>query len=501
MTTHFRILSGPEFTDAEIAEAARTRTLLSMELEMSRQCNFRCTYCYVGDPPPPVGELTPDEVRDVILQAKALGARKIILLGGEPMIHPDIIGTIAWIREQDLAVELFTNGTNMTPEAANELFSRDVAVVLKFNSFDPAIQDALAGFKGAHRVIRNALGNLMAAGYPTKTARLCISSILCRQNRHEAVKLWEWARERDIEPYLERVNPMEKGACNRDKLELEPRELEKVFNEIAELDRTKFGIDWNPQPPLVGNKCLRHLFSCLVNATGDVMPCVGVTVPIGNIRDRRLGDILQDSEVVQDLRDHAKTIQGPCGSCEKAADCYGCRGTAYQTTGSYLASDPLCWHNCDRQSEILRLPTPAAPFLPQRQSACLIDRLVSLGERSAVVETVIPAGSLYALEDGRVDETVYLELIAQAIAAQNGFRLRPELRASAGGMLLGAKKLEISGFVHVGDLLRIEVRKTARFDDFGIIHGTVSHDGDVIASGEIKVYSKTLPLATKEIHS
>lgn len=499
MTTHFRILSGPEFTDVEIAAAARERRLLSMELELSRQCNFRCTYCYVGDPPPPVGELTPDEMRDVVLQAKELGARKIIMLGGEPMIHPDILGTITWIREQDLAVELFTNGTNMTPEAANELFARDVAVVLKFNSFDPAIQDSLAGFKGAHRVIRSALGNLMAAGYPTATARLCISSILCRQNRHEAVKLWEWARERDIEPYLERVNPMEKGACNREKLELEPAELEKVFREIAELDRTKFGIDWTPQPPLVGNKCLRHKFSCLVNATGDVMPCVGVTIPIGNIRDRRLGDILQDSEVVQDLRDHCKTIQGPCASCESAADCYGCRGTAYQTTGSYLASDPLCWRNCDRQSEIPRLPTAAAPFLPQHPPASLIDRLVSLGERSAVAETVIPSESPYALEDGRVDEAVYLELIAQTIAAQNGFRLRPELRAGAGGMLLGAKKLEISGSVLAGDLLRIEVRKTAGFDDFGIIHGTVSHGGDVIASGEIKVYAKPLPAPAKDV--
>ena len=87
---------------------------------------------------------------------------------------------------------------------------------------------------------------------------------------------------------------------------------------------------------------------------------------IGNIREQKLGDIISDSEVLEDLRDHRQTIKGPCSSCEKADACYGCRGSAYQLTGDYLASDPLCWRNADRQDEIARLPFPADEIIPQR---------------------------------------------------------------------------------------------------------------------------------------
>jgi MoaA/NifB/PqqE/SkfB family radical SAM enzyme len=39
------------------------------------------------------------------------------------------------------------------------------------------------------------------------------------------------------------------------------------------------------------------------------------------------------------------TFKGPCANCDLADGCYGCRGTAFQVTGDYLASDPLCWRN------------------------------------------------------------------------------------------------------------------------------------------------------------
>jgi radical SAM protein with 4Fe4S-binding SPASM domain len=101
----------------------------------------------------------------------------------------------------------------------------------------------------------------------------------------------------------------------------------------------------------LGNRCLRHKFSCLVGARGEVMPCVGVNLPIGNVRRQPLADILAASQVLKDLKNHRETIKGPCRTCDKIANCYGCRGAAYQLTGDYLASDPLCWHNARYSSD------------------------------------------------------------------------------------------------------------------------------------------------------
>jgi radical SAM protein with 4Fe4S-binding SPASM domain len=92
---------------------------------------------------------------------------------------------------------------------------------------------------------------------------------------------------------------------------------------------------------------MRHQVSCVVTASGHVMPCVGVTISLGNIREQSLAEILQQSPVIRDLKNYRQTIKGACASCDQAEVCYGCRGAAYQLTGDYLASDPTCWRTQD----------------------------------------------------------------------------------------------------------------------------------------------------------
>ena len=70
-----------EFSEKAVQEARAKNRLLSMEIEFSRLCNFRCAYCYVDDPNRNPNELTREEIKKTILQAKELGAGKIIILG------------------------------------------------------------------------------------------------------------------------------------------------------------------------------------------------------------------------------------------------------------------------------------------------------------------------------------------------------------------------------------------------------------------------------------
>ena len=77
------------FKPDEIGQTVEARGLLSMELELTDACNFNCIYCYnrgstALDPRP---ELTDAEMRGVVQQAKKLGARTVILLGGEPLLY------------------------------------------------------------------------------------------------------------------------------------------------------------------------------------------------------------------------------------------------------------------------------------------------------------------------------------------------------------------------------------------------------------------------------
>lgn len=333
-----------EFTEQEIKEAVAADRLLSMEIEFSRVCNFRCSYCYVPEKREYVGEFSRDEIKDVLLQAKELGARKIIILGGEPSIYPHLVEMIRFLKEHNLEIEIFTNGTGIDAEMAAILAEAQVRVVLKLNSRNREIQDQLAGREGAFDIIQTAFANLKQAGYPSQDLFLALSTIICQQNIGELPGMWQWLRDEGIEPYFEVITPQENAAANS-WLSVGAEQLKALFTQLSEIDQQKYGRHWEPQPPLVGNKCMRHQVSCLVTASGDVMPCVGVTIPLDNVRKNRLAHILKNSEVVNNLKNYREMIKGECRDCDKADECYGCRGAAYQLTGDYLASDPTCWRN------------------------------------------------------------------------------------------------------------------------------------------------------------
>ncbi len=333
-----------EFTDQEIREAVAADRLLSMEIEFSRICNFRCSYCYVPGQSEGQNELSREEIKDVILQAKGLGARKIIILGGEPSIYPHLVEMLRFIGREGLEIEMFTNGSGIDRELAAVLAEEKVRVILKLNSRDEAIQDKLAGKKGAFEIINRALATLQEAGYPSAEQFLAISTVICRQNIKELPALWQWLREENIEPYFEVITP-QANALDNIWLGVDSNELKELFTLLSTMDREQFGRDWEPQPPLVGNKCMRHQVSCVVTATGDVTPCVGVTIALDNIRNNPLAHILKHSEVINNLKNYRQMIKGACRTCDKAEECYGCRGAAYQLTGDYLASDPTCWRN------------------------------------------------------------------------------------------------------------------------------------------------------------
>jgi radical SAM protein with 4Fe4S-binding SPASM domain len=213
-----------------------------------------------------------------------------------------------------------------------------------------------------------------------------------------------------------------------------------------------------------------------------------VNIPLGNIRQNSLKDILRESEVMEDLRNYRLNLKGPCRICDKSDNCYGCRGAAYQLTGDYLASDPLCWENAERQNDIAHLPIAVERLIPQKPPMRVIDNLIKIGERTAEFNVTISNDMLFVREDGTLEESVYLEMVAQAAAALTGFKNLGVNGKVVDGLLLGAKKFDILGKAHIGERLTISIFKYARFGDFAIIRGQVSLNEDIIAQGEIKIW-------------
>jgi radical SAM protein with 4Fe4S-binding SPASM domain len=332
------------FTPEEIKAAREKGRLLSLDLELTKKCNLKCIYCYADGGNADPGELSLDEIFNAVDQAKALGAKKVTLTGGEPLTHKHFFDVAEYIRGAGLFVSLYTNGTLITPKMAGRLAELDIFPCVKLDAMELGIQDALAGVEGAFEGIIRGIEHLREVGYG-KEYQMNINTVITRLNYENLPEVWEWARENNIQPMFLRLGP--KGrAKESDALAVNASKLKELFETLSKIDRD-FDEYWEPSTPFCGRGCNKQYISCYVGSSGVVQPCTGVDIPGGNIREKNLAEILESSEVFQIARNMEKNIKGACGVCEHQNICYGCRGLAFYMSGDFAGPDPLCWNNPD----------------------------------------------------------------------------------------------------------------------------------------------------------
>jgi len=104
------------------------------EVEIVEHCNLSCRSCSHLSPVLPKYSVDPDEVaRDLTLLSRHYRARWVSLLGGEPLLHPDLMAVVDAARRSGVAdvVRVVTNGL-LLPRMPNEFWQAvdDVRVSL-----------------------------------------------------------------------------------------------------------------------------------------------------------------------------------------------------------------------------------------------------------------------------------------------------------------------------------------------------------------------------------
>ena len=88
-------------------------------LDILRGCNARCAFCYNQDTPHCKGI---DNIRaelDELCRLRNLQA--VMISGGEPMIHPNLLDVVRMVKAKGLVAILLTNGILLEPGTASEL--------------------------------------------------------------------------------------------------------------------------------------------------------------------------------------------------------------------------------------------------------------------------------------------------------------------------------------------------------------------------------------------
>lgn len=116
-------------------------SLRYLELQITDACNLRCKHCYVGKSSG--NELSVERIRDVLREFEEMQGLRVLISGGEPLLHSRFADINRMLPGFFLRKVLFTNGV---------LLTRDVLKTLKVDE----IQVSIDGLQRTHDSVRGA---------------------------------------------------------------------------------------------------------------------------------------------------------------------------------------------------------------------------------------------------------------------------------------------------------------------------------------------------------
>ncbi|MCX6032426.1 MAG: radical SAM protein [Chloroflexi bacterium] len=324
--------------------------------ELTHRCNLACVMCYNVSRAEP--ELTTAECLDVLAQLAAAGALRLTLTGGEILTRRDFFTIAGRARALGFALDLKTNGTLLTPDAAERVADLDpVQVDISLLGATVETSDAVMGGRDTLRRILRGVRLLQERG-----VRVKLNTLLLDLNLAECQAMLDIAQEFGV--YYEqtfKISPNDDGRLKAARYQLSTSQMTGVL--LA--DRTPF----LPKPPAASRRtCQVGLASCLVSPYGVVYPCNELRIPAGRLvgeRRQRFADIWADAPILRQLRSQHTFANLPdCRGCPLAAYCEGrCAGLAWKERGDPYAGHSLaCRHAQARYAEQhLGMSVPETP--------------------------------------------------------------------------------------------------------------------------------------------
>lgn len=136
------------------------------------RCNCRCAMCDIWKEKTSTA-LSARDVESLVGDLVRLGTRRVVLSGGEPLMHPDLFGLVRPLREAGLGLTLLSSGLLLERFAAPVASTFDDVVV----SLDgpPEVHDAIRGVPGAFARLRRGVAALRRAQrVPSLTGRCTV---------------------------------------------------------------------------------------------------------------------------------------------------------------------------------------------------------------------------------------------------------------------------------------------------------------------------------------
>ena len=317
------------------------------------KCNLSCRHCRGV----PEGELSTERAISLITEIAELKPGWVFVEGGEPFLREDLFDLLALMQQKQLKVHLSTNGTLLTPRILTALKQLGVRVMISIDGTTKATYESIRDGASFEKVVEQAR-NCAQEGILE-----AIDFTLLKRNYTEIPAIFELA----ASVGAPKITLIGLKPCRDYSEELlspqEYREAVKLACQAAQETGIEFFFDepffWATVkelgltahlPVASAGIVISSTSACalgeylFIESNGEVRPCSFAPLVLDNVNEKSLGEIWHEmlvSPLLRQIKDpHTRT--GYCLDCQYLADCKGCRSRAFDLTGDWFASDPVC---------------------------------------------------------------------------------------------------------------------------------------------------------------
>lgn len=278
-------------------------SLRYLELQITDKCNLTCGHCYINDKAS--NELPLHIVSDILTEFEQLQGLRLLITGGEPLLHSQFNGINIMLPDFHVRKILFTNGLLLKDKTLKGLNVDEIQISI--DGLERA-HDSLRG-KGTFRQAVRAVERAIGFGFDVS-----VSTMIHPDNLNDFAAMEKIFKEIGIKDWSVDIPCATGSLCKNAGCQISPEEGGKYL---------KYGFGGGLHSTGTGFSCGLHLMS--VMADGKVAKCTfyadqsagsvseGLRTCWSRIQTPRLSDLACDCEHIEECRGGCRYRAGLLG--------------------------------------------------------------------------------------------------------------------------------------------------------------------------------------------
>ncbi len=291
---------------------------LYVGLDITYQCMCRCSFCNrwnIRDG----NELLTQEYTQLFEEFKKIGVHAVVIGGGEPLLHPDILNILRRLHQLGIKVNLCTNGYLLDDLASDLLDTGIEHITVSLDSVNPEIHDQLRGTRGLYRRAEQGIEHIVRARRgvtPFVRARMVVHE----QNFREIPQFLAQWRGKVDRCLIQPLHVYEGGDYhNISTNTMQPIHAIDELKSLIATDEIRKDFYVQHMPCYLEHSDVFRQFPCYagylftrIDPFGNLYPCIGEYHLVGNIRERSFSSLWYSQSFNQLRRDQYRNRACTC---------------------------------------------------------------------------------------------------------------------------------------------------------------------------------------------